>query len=379
MLAAAGTASGATIPASAAARIQSAQSDGGNLYWFQRYPSYNDFYYGPRGKKPSNGEIFMRKLGGGPVERIFKPKDGRGVIAFKVRAGRVLVGLYAEKSETSSVEELTRTGTGWTLTPLISRSAKRRGADCGGYALLSNINSSGEVIVDDQVFEGAAGDCAIVRKVSRNVAISRDGSRRALLARKSGWATSSEELSLEGLTAGPGNWYLTNRYEYDEASYKGVQNLETGVEQKFPDVAADMYNAELAVNGAVLMSDPWSRRSSAIVFIDPSNLTQYRTIRRRGSTAWFHACEDKIIEISHRHATRKRRSAKSWNVWVRDLEGNVLYKLSTRLAKGTAFEGCNASNAFFHHALRHGRVRQSAVSLTTPGPTSATGATGLAP
>lgn len=387
-------ASAATIPAKYARQLYSVQSQGDTIFWFQRvalkvskaerkflegipveYRNQYSYYSDSSGP----GAILARQFNSSLVKPIYQPPPGQRIAGFKIRAGRIIVGLSARDDRNvkpTEVVELKQDGTAWTTTSLITRPGVVPGA-CGSVVSLLNVNDRGEVIVDDVSYESRGADCQLVRAISKLVAIAPDGTQREITSRISGWASDKDEISFDRLHGGPGDWYSVQQYtEWDDTGKLALENIETGEQFNYPQLDRDFYNYDLNAAGASLTMDPYSRRDRTLLFNDPRHLDKVIHLGRRNAITWFHLCEDKVIEIGRRRATQKRPAGKSWNVWTRDTNGEVQRKLDVRIARGTVFEACNGDFAFFHRYLRNQRVRQFAVPLNpAPGPTGTTGVT----
>src|SRR4051812_37889832 len=127
----------ATIPANSARQFYSVQSQGDHVYWFQRIPLklpketkrrlrhvpepyWNDYLW----DTDQPGTILSRQLNSSVVVPAYAPPPGQRIVGFKIRGGRIIVGLAAVEdsaSKPTEVIELKQTGEVWTSTSLIAR------------------------------------------------------------------------------------------------------------------------------------------------------------------------------------------------------------------------------------------------------------------
>jgi hypothetical protein len=357
---AAATAGAAIVPRALTA-LQSVQFDADAIYWFKRGPA--DDY---------RGSVVRRAFGGAKPEVIYTPGRNESINGFKVRDGVIAIGLATQderaRATSSEVGVLRESSGKWEFTQFAAGSEAAVGGACGTRVGLVGSGADGRLLIEDRSYAGANGACDLVRATSsfRWRAAPDEGAEA--YGHVSGWALSRTDTAVEYVAPGQGDWAFTRTagggyYDDEDNVRAGLRNLRTGELSEFTFAPQIGRRIELSADGRLLLNDPAQEDRGSRIFTDPHNLNAVVTLRRKGSLSWFHLCGDSILEISRRERTRRHRSGSQWNLYLRDLDGNVVRRVKQRLDRGTDFEACNGDNAYFHHFMHDGRARQFNVGL----------------
>lgn len=357
--------SAATLSREQASQIYSTGVSNGSIYWFQREVRSS----GRRGSRRNyNGRILSRTLGSGKVKVAYAPPAGTQILGFNARGGRLAVGLSSTRSEKgrSAVYELTPETTGLVPKLIAERLGATAADTCGQKVLLTNIDHLGRMVIEDVSYSGAQGKCNIVRRIGQFKRINADGTTTDLKSRDYGWANFNRRDEVPDLQTGPGDWVVAVGSAF--SIFEGMDsyaNLESGKRVHLPQSEESPETIEFSATDVSLVnfSYEYSTRPDFKIVQSPADFGVPIPLKRAGSVSWFHICGGQLLEISRRKATRRKAAGSRWNLYLRDMNGNVTRRLKERVTRASAFDACDAKVAVFHTRYRRGKARQFTVPL----------------
>lgn len=356
---------GASLSKTAAFQIFSTGIAGDTIYWFQRdVPTRRNF----RSRRAVGGRVMSRKLGSEKVTVAYKPPAGMFIRGFNVRGGRIAVGLTSIRSEKgrSAVYELTPGPTELVPKLIAERFGTTTGAACGQRIFLTNIDHLGRLVLEDVSYAGVQGKCVIVRRIGQFKRFDVDGATTDLSLRDYGWTEFDRRDEVPDLLTGPGDWVDLDdlAYGFLDAS-KSYLNLQSGKRFALPTSTGSPNSIEFSTSDTSLANfgSQFGGRPSFRILRSPTDFEGAIPLKRAGSISWFHVCGAQLLEISRRKATRRKPAGSRWNLYLRDMNGNVTRRLKERVVRASAFDACDAKLAVFHTERRRGTARQFTVPL----------------
>lgn len=356
---------GATLSREQASQIFSTGISGNSIYWFQREVRK------PRqrgSRRNYSGRVLTRALGSGKVKVAYQPPAGTEILGFNARGGRVAVGLRSTRSENgrSAVYELTPGPTGLVPKLIAERLGATSGGSCGQKVLLTNIDQLGRMVIEDVSYGGAQGKCTIIRRIGQFKRIDIDGTTTNLSSRDYGWMNFSRRDEVPDLQTGPGDWVVSVDGSF--SLFEGMDsyaNLDSGKRVHLTASEDSPESIEFGATDVSLVNYGYdgSRRPTFRIVESPADFGIPTPLRRAGSISWFHICGAQILELSRRKSTRRRPAGSRWNLYLRDINGNVTRRLKDRVVRASAFDACDANVAVFHTWFRDGKARQLTVPL----------------
>lgn len=340
--------------------LASAQIVNGTLVWFQRNDRVRHKKRGGRLITKGVGAIYARPLDSKKATRVYMPPAGSRIVDFKVRSGRIAVGLATiAKGDRgpSSIVELTPGAGAWTSSTLATE-PDADATGCGQRVRLVGFRPSGTVLAERTALTGRNGQCMLVRQESSLISVQSAESETVLGKRVSGWASAvkwnllpallptNEQFVLQMLTSSNGIRYAGSRWDpaTNDYSIPPAEATFGSLVQVFGDGKVLLREGQFLA-GVLDTAKPSMSFMSLIGGGVPAEI-------------WYRACGDQLLEIK-----RSWRSSK-WRLKLRNGDGEAVRSIKVKIPHGASFDACDANVAIFHRPKRSGGIRQWAVDLT---------------